>query len=221
MPFLTGRFQYEVVGGREIYFDASDYQHLELELRDLAGYIEAVAPPMRAAKAIARNDMKERFRTQTEPGGKEWKKLSPDYAMRKAKKYPGRPILTLKTPLRRAATSEAAWSISGESLFFNTAILPRYWRIHQKGSEGYAEFFSHDDDDMRPFREKEDGNKEANIPPRPFIGLSVEASSEIFWTFDTWFEKGVNKVERNMGISGSGTLQTRNKLGQFGPKPPR
>ena len=63
-----------------------------------------------------RSDERRLFATEGASGGKRWPKLSPAYARRKKKKYPGRKILVRKGPLRKSLTTKNAEHIAEWSL---------------------------------------------------------------------------------------------------------
>lgn len=195
-----------------VKIDALDFERAEVVLNELAGYVEHMAPIMEVAKEIARNDMADRFQSQIDPEGNKWIDLDPDYAKRKEHDvgfvYP---ILTRTRALREAATSEEAWSVSGESIFFSTVGLPDYWRVHQEGSLDWGTHFhgglgakTNQAGEHIPAHESQSdpklttskGSRDQNLPPRPFIGLSQDAVDEIFIAFDQWWATGIEEATR-------------------------
>lgn len=198
-----------------IEVDALDFNKAAVALNELAGYVSEATPPLKAAKKIARDDMKERFDTEIRPDGDKWFALDPDYARRKQHDVGfEHPILTRSRDLREAATDEGAWSVSGESIFFSTGSLPEYWRVHQEGSSDFGAIFHASANPAGEIGEQ--GGQ--NIPRRPFIGLSAEAEAEILEVFDIWFSEGIELARKRYAISSVGVLQTRTALGQFGPR---
>lgn len=201
-----------------IEVEALNFDEAAVSLWDLSLYIENVELPLRGAKKIARDDMKDRFDSETAPDGTQWFELDPEYA-RKKQQYFGfeHPILTGKTKeLRTKATAEAAFSISGESLFYNTSDLPEYWRVHQQGSEGFAVTFHKIGEENILVRTSPEGSQ--NIPPRPFIGLSDEAEAKILELFDIWFSAGLEEATKQFMVSSVGTLHARTPLGRIGER---
>lgn len=199
-----------------IEVDALSFEAASIALSNLATYIDNVDLPLRGAKKIGRDDMKERFDTETAPDGTTWFALDPDYAERKVRKKGfEHPILTYSKALRRAATSEAAWSVSGESLWFSTSTLPDYWRVHQEGSSDFGVTFHQVGEDNVLLRTSEGGQ---NLPPRPFIGLSAEAEGKILELFDIWFSNGLAEATSSYFISSAGTLHFKTPLGRIGER---
>lgn len=222
MAFKRGRFVYPS-DDISLIFDASDFDALEETVEDLAAYIRRWGPALELAKRVAIRDMKKRFKTQTAPDGMEWAELDPDYAKRKVKAVGfTHPILTAEGTLKEAATSDDAFdvNVTTGTVSFDTSGLPDYWAVHEFGSEDFGMFF-HPSFPLSglPGKASTEFSGEAgqNVPPRPFIGLSQEASTEVFESIDAWFSVGVEQARRQYGISSQGTLQHRTR-GRFGPK---
>lgn len=203
-------------------------ERLQFGLLRLADYIEDTVPPLRAAKAIAQADMRERFQTDTDPEGNPWAPLDPDYLAKKEKMTELRThpddILTLSRRMQDAATSEAAWIISptGDELFFTTAPLPDYWSVHHFGS-GSEDLWGAAADFRERVRSRtiEGGGGARDsfgigrgqaTPRRPFIGLSTEAEIQIVEVFDLWYDEGVS-----LHIGRTGVVQER-VSGRFGAR---
>lgn len=208
----------ELIGSfSAIEIDTESFEQAEVALYELSLYIENVELPIRGAKRIAMEDMKQRFETETPPGGGKWFALDPQYAERKERDVGfTHPILTRGGELKEKATSEAAWTVSGDSLFFNTAVLPEYWRVHQEGSEGFGATFVKINEENVLLRTPSEGDQ--NIPPRPFIGLSKEAEDKILVLFDIWFSEGLELATKKFAVSSKGTLHARTPLGRFGER---
>lgn len=197
--------------------DALSFENASVALYELSLYVENIDLPLRGAKRIAREDMKDRFESEEAPDGTKWFELDPEYSERKEQAVGfEHPILTRESHLKKAATSEEAWSISGESLFFNTSSLPEYWRVHQEGSEGFGVTFAKILDKNVLVRSSPEGDQ--NIPPRPFIGLSAEAEAKILELFDIWFSEGLEQASKRFAISSVGTLHARTPQGRFGER---
>lgn len=200
-----------------IEVDTLSFAQAEVAVSRLANYIDDVDLPLRGAERIAREDMKERFETETSPDGTHWFALDPEYARRKqAEMGFEHPILTRTKALREKATKASAWSISGESLWFSTADLPKYWRVHQEGSEGFGVTFHHIGEENVLVRDSPEGSQ--NLPPRPFIGLSEEAEGKILDLFDIWFSNGLEAATSSFALSSVGTLHVRTPQGRFGER---
>jgi len=215
--------------------DASDFDAAAKVIFQLADFIDDVALPLESAKEIARRDMVERFVTQTAPNGRAWQELNEKYLEWKEEEHGDLPILTLTSALRDSATDEEAWSVSGDSVWFSTDGLPDYWPAHQYGSAHMLQGEGNPSDLSFTDRHGEFVELFQGIPPRPFIGLSGEAESEILAMLDTWVASGMTMAEEDfrMGsriMSGSQTgtiVGTKGKQymvagkgfgGRFGPK---
>lgn len=199
-----------------IEVDALSFEQASIALSQLAAYVDNVDLPLRAVKRIAQEDMKERFETETAPDGSKWFELSPSYAEKKEAAVGfAHPILTREGDLKEAATSEGAWSVSGESVWFSTADLPEYWAVHQFGSSDFGATYHAT---ANPEGESSFTGGEQNIPPRPFIGLSEKGEDRVLELFDIWFSNGLAKATRSFAVSSVGTLHVRTSLGRFGER---
>ena len=197
--------------------DTLSFEAAAVALSRLAMYIENVEIPLRTAKEIARHDMIERFESETAPDGTQWFALDPEYAKRKLHdKGFEHPILTYSKDLKTKATSEAAWTVTGESIWYNTTHLPPYWRVHQEGSEGFGVKFVKVKDESVLMRTSGEGDQ--NLPPRPFIGLSAEAEGKILEAFDIWFSSGLAKTSQSYFVSSAGVLHYRTPQGRIGER---
>ena len=173
-------------------------------LMKLAGYIEDTGKPMMGVREIARQDMQQRFDTDSDPDGNPWTPLDPDYKVKKAKQgYDPENILTRTSRLERMSTSRAAWIATDNALFFSTKALPAYWEVHQEGSDasglsGYAAMVrsrvrSGDrlEDDPGGSHDSMGIGRGQATPARPFIGLSRAAQEQMIELFDLWFDEGI------------------------------
>lgn len=157
------------------YFDTSDLDAAAIAIHRFANYIDD-GEVLQGAKRIAMDDMKRRFDTELDPTGAMWTELTESYQRQKAEdNFQVHPILTRTRALREAATSEEAWSVSGESVWFHTGGLPPYWEAHEIG---------------RDFIEGPNGPY-GGMPERRFIGLSEEARDEILALVGIWIEDGL------------------------------
>lgn len=165
-------------------YDTSDLDAAAIALYRFANYIDD-EEVLQGAKRIAMDDMEKRFETETDPFGNKWRKLTPKYEEQKARDgFPVHPILTRTRDLRNAATSESAWSVSGESVWFHTDGLPGYWSAHEHGAPSRTYY-----------RDVEGETRESGyyggLPQRRFIGLSNEARDEILMLTGAWLEAGM------------------------------
>lgn len=174
----------------------------------VAEELDNTVVPLEASKIVAREDMKAHFDEERAPDGREWKEL--DELTIKKKQSAGYPLDILRRTgaMEDAATSEAAWDIKGDTLFFDTGILPGgkydgrpYWYFHQVGASSTTtyEFGG------------ESVSQEWELEARPFIGLSDDARLKVIEIFDAWFDESIMTFQRS-----SGHIQTR-VGGQFGP----
>lgn len=197
------------------YLDALDFERAEVNLLQLAGYLDNIEVPLLLARRIASEDMKDRFENETDPDRNKWADLSDIYSAQKQKDVGfEHPILTRSGDLKDAATDQNAWTVGADSIFFSTAGLPNYWVSHQFGR---SETFQMGGSEKLGIEAGEVTLD--NMPPRPFIGISAEAEEKILDTFDLWFGKGVEEAAKSFAVSSHGVLQTRTAGGRFGPKP--
>jgi len=194
------------VGGGVLETNVVGDEELALKLIELSEYIEDTAAPLRAAKAIAKAEMRNRFQTDTAPDGTPWRPLALETIERK-KRSPTlatRPsdILTHTKKMERSAYGEESYQIVDDSLIFTTANLPPYWSVHEYGT-GVAETVS--------FTNPLTGTKiESTIqtgegrggatPQRPFIGLGYKGEEQILNVFELWYEHGVDITITPMGF---------------------
>lgn len=194
----------------------------------IAGHLENTARPMLSAAAIARQDTKERFETETDPEGTEWAELDPDYKAYKVGQGGDPRILRWTQDLMRAATSPSAWLVMDDSLVFDPSVLPSYGLAHQSGSGEENVGFARDHKeriasgtiDLVPGEKRAQKRENLGIgagnalPARPFIGLSEDAIGEIALVFDEWFGE-VNEIFIHPR---TGSAQYRGAGGRFGSK---
>ncbi len=168
-------------------YDTSDLDAASIAMYRFADYIED-EDVLQGAKRIAMDDMAERFDTQIDPFGIHWKPLSINYQVSKAEAgYQVPPILTRTGALRDAATDEGAWSVTGESVWFNTSDLPGYWEAHEKGSGPVTRFKNIDGRDI-------ESGEHGGLPQRRFIGLSNMAREEIDMLVGAWVNAGAQQT---------------------------
>ncbi len=209
-----------------------DPSRVAFDLMKIAGYLEDTGPPMRAAARIGKEDMQRHFDTDSDPEGNPWTPLDPEYLKKKAKmarlKTNPDNILTLSYDLERAATGDAAWITTENALFFSTKGLPGYWDVHQSGSDasgmsGYAAGVRLRTENKDRFEDDPKGGKHTNMgigrgqatPPRPFIGLSLEAQNQIVELFDLWFDTG---IRQSLTIHPKTGIVQQRVGGRFGTK---
>jgi hypothetical protein len=220
-------------GGRMHVIVKPDPEVASLQLIKLAGYLEDTAKPMLAAKAIAKADMQEHFTKDTAPSGEEWVPLDPDYLAKKSKMKGLRThpsdILTFSRKMERAAVSEGAWIVTGNGeLFFNAAVLPPYWDVHQqtrKRSQTNVGVAADYRERIRSGAVPGSGGAHESFgigrgkatPQREFIGLSKEAVAQIGGVFDLWFSEGLDITE-TIRITSAGTVMGVTAKGRIAGK---
>lgn len=223
MPIFQGRQAGSFGGlGGSMRIETIGVAQARSGLLKLAGYLEELTPPIRAAKQILKQDTQQRFDSQTTPNGENWTPLDPDYSVYKESLgHGGDPILTLSGRLRRQASSEDAWMVGADSIFFNFGAVPNYGVWHQGGvgdaeNVGIAAGMRELVDASRASggaTSSEGGRKESlgigrgkALPARPFVGASEEAELQILEVFDMWFDVG---VRRTINISRAGIVSER------------
>lgn len=173
----------------------------------VAEELDNTTAPLEASKIVAREDMQAHFDQEEAPGGMTWEPLTENTLEEKLRKGYPEDILRRRGALEDTATSEAAWDVKGDTLFFDTSILPvdkkgrPYWYFHQVGASKTITY------DLGG----ETVSFDWDLPARPFIGLSDDAQLRIIEIFDAWFDESVMTFQRP-----SGHIQTR-VSGQFGP----
>jgi hypothetical protein len=169
--------------------------------------------PLEASKGVARRDIKAHFDEEVSPSGFDWLELAE--ATIDDKKQRGYPLDILRRTgaLEDTATSEAAWDVKGDSVFFNTGILPTdkkgrpYWWFHQVGaSRSISYTFG------GGTAAEETVTEEWDLPIRQWIGLSEGAQHTIIEIFDAWFDESIMTFQRS-----TGHIQTMKPEGGFGP----
>lgn len=97
---------------------------------------------------------KDRFAAETDPSGVPWDALSPRYMKAKAHKYPGQPILRRENKLYESIVAQ----VDDDTLLVGTNATSRGYPYSQAMQFG------------APAR---------NVPPRPFLGVSVDDEQTI------------------------------------------
>lgn len=211
-------------GDIKLTIEASpDPYQIELELMRIAGELENLGPPLLASARILGDDTKERFITETDPDGDPWIPLDKDYLSNKLSLGYPENILHRTGDLEQRATQFGAMRVVGDSVFFDTSVLPSYGLIHQTGSgadnAGLASRHKSAVVNEPGYKEREGGSHESlgigrgeALPARPFIGMSEEAEGKLYKFFDIWFDEATQ-----IKIGSSGVVQ-QSIAGRFGPK---
>jgi hypothetical protein len=188
---------------------------LALGFVQLAGYVEETALPLKAAEAIAKADIHERFQSHEDPEGDEWQQLSPNTVRRKAssptlRTFP-EDILTHTGLMEKQATADESFSITGDQLVWSSEHMPPYWGVHQEGSGEFDEISAERSASGKPIKFATTEGRGQATPQRAFIGLSQQAEEQIIGVFDAWYDEGVNMFIH----PGTGVAQER-VGGRFG-----
>lgn len=221
--------------------DASDFDAAAGTLFQLSDYIGNTEKIIHEIRAIARRDMQEHFEQEEAPSGQKWVQLSPKYVIEKENAgYSEHPYLVREGRLKKAALSQKAWTVSHDSVMFNTSVLPwskgknsiQYWSVHQFGEsvmQGHERW--HNPETNRFEAHSTNSIGYAGVPARPFIGLSEKAGDEILTLIEGWIDYGMTEAVQQYKLIGkkfkgrtiTGVFQRSNgKMqyrtgGKFGP----
>lgn len=156
--------------------------------------------PLAKAAQVYREDIDDRFATETDPDGAPWQYWAESY-VEYAENFPNTGILDQTSELREAATSGRATIISNDTLFYDTTVLPERGIWHQEG---------------RPNRMTR-GGKPNPLPQRRFLGLSAEAEALITLSFVDWFNDAIALYPTSTGLIGR-RHSLRGAGGRFVPR---
>lgn len=129
--------------------------------------------PMTEARAIARESIRRRFETETDPYGNDWPALNDDYL--EEKRMAGYPdnILVRTGDLERAAPDGVF--VTDREIMFDPTVLPFYGEYHQSGLPERAN----------------------PLPQRMFVGIDEEAENEIEEYFVYWINRVTDLVYKD------------------------
>jgi len=172
--------------------------------------------PLSVARRVIRNDIVERFDTETDPEGHPWRDWSPLYKdqaerenigiLHKQEQY-HRPASNTSDSLYDAVSKLTSYEIEsrgissaavgGGSIALVGANLPDYWIVHQEGAK--FNFTTHKGE-----------TRQGMIPARPFIGVSDRAEEVIYGVLDMHVDGALAGAVRRTGqpimrIPGIGT----------------
>lgn len=198
-----------------------DPREIEIEMLKMASRFDDWAVPLQAAREVMIESTRIHFETESDPYGDKWQPLDEDY--RKSKVDRGKPdrILVLEGDLERAATSEQAWFVSQDAIFFDTSVLPPYGPIHQEGTtegEKAAKLQASIEKPVSQFTQQDfenisKGGHGLNIPQRMFVGAGVDDIAEIEEIFLQHMNRTIEEPWRTIG--GGGVI-TGPKIGDMG-----
>lgn len=187
---------------------------IESQLMEVATNLEDTMKPMLAARRVAQEDIQAHFDTESDPGGDKWTELDLSYAQYKESLGYPPDILHREDTLETAATSDAAFTVTPQGMWFNWDALPsaksdgsNYGQIHQAGSATKTRIETVDGESVSFYTGEGRGNA---LPARPFVGMSDEAYETFITIFDIWFDEATSVV-----IHPSGRMQLH-EGGRFG-----
>jgi phage gpG-like protein len=174
----------------------------EIDLADIK--LRALRVPLTQARRVLRDDIVERFDTETDPEGNKWEQWAESYRDRAEKENIGKlrkepEYHTSDGPQLYDAISDlSSYSISslpgrvsssavgGGDIALIGANLPDYWIVHQEGQSISAVTHTGDSYTIR-------------IPARPFLGTSEEAEAMVYEIFDMHVERSLVGMVRSSG----------------------
>jgi hypothetical protein len=200
----------------EFYWAEPEAEIIEQHLIGLALNLDNMAEPMAGAAYITAEDIRERFRTGTDPSGEPWDEWAESYEPWAVRHSTGRIFgdranLHLTGELRDAATSPDSFIPTDEGLFLDTSDLPEYWAWNNFGAErsvgaGGESAASIKAQNIAFRRAAGRGvagfgslTGENLLPERPFVGLSEKARAKIIAAFDAWFLQEVELAQSTKG----------------------
>lgn len=148
-----------------------DPEILESQMVEMAGLIHDMTGPLEATRGLLAAGIARSFRTQTDPEGNPWVAWSASYEPRALREIESGvhlgQILERSLRLRDTATSEYAFFVSYDSVFFSWEALPEYGVLHQFG--GMA-------------------GKGANVPARAYVGIDELDQARITGLFESYID---------------------------------
>lgn len=183
-------------GGVAVWFDMTpDPMVYSTRLVGIANEVRDTTIPLMAAKEQMQADIRERFITETDPDGQPWADWAPSYEP-VALSYPNIGILRRTEELYEAATDDAAFTISNDTLYHEAEGLPDYAMYHRTGT--------------------------SKMPAREFLGVSRVAEGMIYGIFGNWFDRIIDLYWTERGrIGARHSLRGGDpaNVGRFSPNP--
>lgn len=199
--------------------DPSDF---EARLIGLSRSLENMTPLLVAARQLAIDSTAAHFDSQSDPQGNPWTPLDPDYLIAKGKAgYPTDEILVRTGAGKAAATSEGAYFITEDAVWFNPSALPDYMALHQSGtvSAGVTEALGRLRTKTATRADMQvsiAGTGRGNaLPKREFIGFDEIDILALEDLINNWFEA---VFVEEFPVGGNLGVETRtgfNMLGEF------
>ncbi len=183
---------------------------------------------MLGARQIAIDSTEAHFDSESDPQGNPWEALDISYKVGKKKVNSEHPddILQLTGAGKAAATSESAYFIRENEIWFEPGTMPSYMAYHQRGTKHTGATAALQTGGERGLTAAEQktlsqhyGRGKA-LPKREFIGLDIDAIAELEIFANDWFAQNVIDYfppEFPTGSAG-GAIGSRtgfNMLGEF------
>lgn len=155
------------------------------------------AVPLAAASEQMQTAIQERFDTKTDPQGVPWPRWSFSYlASHFAPLLLNLDGILVRTgALRKAAVSTEAMTVTNDTLFYQTELLPNYGLAHDQGLPDRAGGWS----GRNP------------LPRRSFLGMDDESALRILGFFSEWFDRSID-----LFVTSTGKVAPRHRIRGFG-----
>lgn len=189
-----------------------DPEILSQEIIQIANNFEDWSVPMQDAKQLMIENTKILFEEQRDPNWIPWEPLNSDYADRKSKLGFPDEILVRSSAMKDYATSESAWFVSEDAIFFKAEGLPKdkdgypYGAAHQDGTIGGIKGQRFKKAYEKPLAQLTAQDAEIlaaarglNLPQRQFIGATEGTIADIQQVFIDFIEKTIEVPWRGRG----------------------
>lgn len=187
-------------------------EDLAARLVALANSYDNILSLMEGFREIARESTALHFETESDPQGQKWVPLTADWladARKQGSAFPTA-ILRMTGAGEKAATSEEAYIITENEIFFNPSAVPEYMIYHQFGSVDPAV-----ESGLRKLDEKQQLTPEEaravaaygrgrDLPQREWLGLTLDDIGEMEAYANRWFKENLDTV---FPPSGGGVLE--------------
>lgn len=200
-----------------------DPRQLEIDMLKMADAFDDWTVPLQAAREVMIESTRIHFETESDPYGDKWAPLVEHesrtggkygYAVEKSRAGFPDQILVRTGELERTATSEQAWFVAQDAIWFNAGALPSYGPIHQEGTqEGLKASILQATIETPPSQLSEEdvrtlqkGGRGLNLPQRMFVGATVDDIAEIEEIFLQHIGRTIEGPWRGIG-GGGGIIQ--------------
>jgi len=168
---------------------------------DVAEALEDRSTLLLAARQYIQDDIREHFQTESDPDGMPWEPWADSY-VGYAEEYPNVGILRQTNELYDEATSNRAFIISHDTVFYDSSVMPERGIWHQEG---------------RANRTTKQGTPNP-LPQRSFLGLSDESQALITLVAVDWFDRAIDLYETSTGRLGRRHRVRSVSTGRFIPR---